>query len=248
MANILLDKEILLESGTNELELLVFDVADYTFGINVAKVREVLPTAEITALPRAHSSIRRRVQCSATNVIPCVSLQDHLGITATSDHSESNMILTDFNQQQTAFLVDGVERIHRLSWENILAVPGLDSLSHTPVTALARCDNRLIVMLDFRDDSRRRHRSVFPHRRGRQSAGPSPRPTQNHVGRGFAHRARGHRQHAAQQRLHPALLFRQRCRGLGLDAAHAQGQQPPRGRLRPDHLPTWKCRKSTDSI
>jgi len=39
MSNILLDKEILLESGTNELELLVFDVADYTFGINVANVR-----------------------------------------------------------------------------------------------------------------------------------------------------------------------------------------------------------------
>ena len=148
MANILLDKEILLESGTNELELLVFDVADYTFGINVAKVREVLPTAEITALPRAHSSIRGVFKLRS-NVIPCVSLLDHLGIEATSDHSESNMILTDFNQQQTAFLVDGVERIHRLSWENILAVPGLDALSHTPVTALARCDNRLIVMLDF---------------------------------------------------------------------------------------------------
>ncbi len=50
MSNILLEKEILLESGTNELELLVFEVADYTFGINVAKVREILPTAEITNL------------------------------------------------------------------------------------------------------------------------------------------------------------------------------------------------------
>ena len=58
LGNILLDKEILLESGTNELEVLVFDVADYTFGINVAKVREVLPVAEITALPKAHRSIR----------------------------------------------------------------------------------------------------------------------------------------------------------------------------------------------
>ncbi len=43
MSNILLDKEILLESGTNELEVLVFDVADYVFGIHVAKVRVVLP-------------------------------------------------------------------------------------------------------------------------------------------------------------------------------------------------------------
>jgi len=108
----------------------------------------VLATAEITALPRAHSSIRGVFKLR-NNVIPCVSLLDHLGIASEAEEAESTMILTDFNQQQTAFLVDGVERIHRLSWENILSVPGLEALSHTPVTALARCENRLIVMLDF---------------------------------------------------------------------------------------------------
>ncbi len=148
LSNILLDKEILLESGTNELELLVFDVADYTFGINVAKVREVLPVAEITFLPRAHGSIRGVFKLRDA-VIPCVSLLDHLGIASQRENPESTMILTDFNQQQTAFLVDDVERIHRLSWENILSVPGLEALAQTPVTALARCDERLIVMLDF---------------------------------------------------------------------------------------------------
>ena len=148
MSNILLDKEILLESGTNELEVLVFDVADYVFGINVAKVREVLPSTAITCLPQAHPSIRGVFKLR-NHVIPVVSLQDHLGITTNSENSESTLILTDLNQLQTAFLVDSVERIHRLSWENILAVPALDALSNTPVTALARCASRLIVMLDF---------------------------------------------------------------------------------------------------
>jgi two-component system chemotaxis response regulator CheV len=148
LSNILLDQEILLESGTNELEVLVFDVADYTFGINVAKVREVLPATEITRLPRAHSSIRGVFKLR-NNVIPCVSLLDHLGIVSTREESESTIILTDFNQQQTAFLVDEVERIHRLSWQNILSVPGLEALANMPVTALARCEDRLIVMLDF---------------------------------------------------------------------------------------------------
>lgn len=148
VGNILLDKEILLESGTNELEILVFDVADLRFGINVAKVREVLPTMPITALAQSHPSIRGVFRLR-DQVIPCVSLMEHLNIVPTRDNSESTMILTDFNQQQTAFLVDEVERIHRLSWENILAVPGLMALAQTPVTALARCDERLIVMLDF---------------------------------------------------------------------------------------------------
>ncbi len=148
IGNILLEKEILLESGTNELEVLVFDVADFTFGINVAKVREVLPATEITSLPMAHSSIRGVFKLR-DRVIPCVSLLDHLGIESTREKAESKIILSDFNQQQTAFLVDDVERIHRMSWENILSVPGLDSLANSPVTALCRCDDRLIVMLDF---------------------------------------------------------------------------------------------------
>ncbi|KKL50428.1 hypothetical protein LCGC14_2305590 [marine sediment metagenome] len=148
LSNILLDKEILLESGTNELELLVFTVADYTFGINVAKVREVLPWQKITSLPKAHPSICGVFRLRE-HVIPCVSLSRHLGVKAYSEDNDSTIILTDFNQQQTAFVVDSVDRIYRLSWENILAVPGLHALSKTPVTALARHESRLIVMLDF---------------------------------------------------------------------------------------------------
>lgn len=148
LSQLLLEKEILLESGTNELEVLVFNVADYTFGINVAKVREVLPAPEITQLPKAHPSIRGVFKLR-NQVIPCVSLMDHLGIYSGGEHCESTAILTDLNQQQTAFLVDRVERIYRLSWENVLAVPGLTALSRMPVTALTRCGERLILMLDF---------------------------------------------------------------------------------------------------
>ncbi len=148
VGNILLDKDILLESGTNELEVLVFEVADYTFGINVAKVREVLPATQITSLPKAHSSVRGVFKLR-NQVVPCVSLIDHLKVSKTRADSEETIILSDFNNQQTAFLVDQVERIHRLSWENILAVPPLMSLAQTPVTAVARIENRLVVMLDF---------------------------------------------------------------------------------------------------
>jgi two-component system chemotaxis response regulator CheV len=70
-------------------------------------------------------------------------------VQAHREEVDSTIILTDFNQQQTAFAVDSVDRIYRLSWENILAVPGLDALAQTPVTALARHEERLIVMLDF---------------------------------------------------------------------------------------------------
>lgn len=148
LGDILLEKEILLESGTNELEALVFEVADFAFAINVAKVREVLTTPPITPLAKSHPSIRGAFSLR-DRVIPCISLKTHLSAQSVASGSESHVILTEINQQQTAFLVDRVHHIHRISWENILPVPDLRSLVCCPVTALARCDDRLLLLLDF---------------------------------------------------------------------------------------------------
>ncbi len=148
VSNILLDNEILLESGTNELEILVFRLGDYTFGINVAKVREVLPRGPITGLAKAHASVLGVFSLRDT-VVPVVSLRRHLQVSEGEAGSDQTLILADFNRQQTAFVVDTVERIHRLSWEQVLAVPAISSLAHSPVTAVARIDQRLVIMLDF---------------------------------------------------------------------------------------------------
>src|SRR5690606_14118184 len=137
ISNILLEKDILLESGTNELELLVFKLADYTCGINVAKVREILPSAPITSLAQSHPSVLG-VFTLRDVVVPVVSLRRHLQVMEADASSDQRLILADFNAQQTAFVVDSVERIHRLSWEQILAVPAISSLAHSPVTAVAR--------------------------------------------------------------------------------------------------------------
>ncbi len=148
LSNLLLEKDILLESGTNELEVLVFKLADYTFGINVAKVREIMSCAPITSLAQAHPSVLGVMKLREV-VVPVVSLRRHLQVPESEATSDQKLILADFNAHQTAFVVDSVERIHRLSWEQILAVPAISSLSHSPVTAVARIDQRLVIMLDF---------------------------------------------------------------------------------------------------
>ena len=48
---------ILLESGTNELEILEFRVADNYYGINVAKIREIISFQKPTPIPNADSRI-----------------------------------------------------------------------------------------------------------------------------------------------------------------------------------------------
>ena len=146
-SNILLEKEILLESGTNELEVLVFRVGSYCLGINVAKVREILPSQQITHLPKTHPSVRGCFRLRDV-VVPCVSLHTHLKQPEGSSE-ETNLILTEFNDCQTAFVVDEVERIHRISWEQIIPAPPTVMAVESPVTAVTNLEGRLVILLDF---------------------------------------------------------------------------------------------------
>ena len=52
-----MDTNILLESGTNELEVLEFKLGNSYYGINVAKIREIIPYQPVTMVPNAHPSI-----------------------------------------------------------------------------------------------------------------------------------------------------------------------------------------------
>ena len=52
-----MDTNILLESGTNELEVLEFTLGDNYYGINVAKIREILTYQQVTPVPNAHPCV-----------------------------------------------------------------------------------------------------------------------------------------------------------------------------------------------
>ncbi|MBR0172592.1 MAG: chemotaxis protein CheW, partial [Lachnospiraceae bacterium] len=52
-----MDSNILMESGTNELEILEFMIDDHCYGINVAKIKEIITFQEVTPVPNAHPSI-----------------------------------------------------------------------------------------------------------------------------------------------------------------------------------------------
>ena len=50
-----MDTKILLENGTNELEVLEFTIAGNSYGINVAKIKEIINYQPVTAVPNAMS-------------------------------------------------------------------------------------------------------------------------------------------------------------------------------------------------
>ena len=144
-----IDTNILLEAGTNEAEILVFRVHGKRFGVNVAKVREVLPVEEVTEIPRSHPAIDGLVRIREA-VVPLINLEYYLYDERSTDdsHVPHSMLLLEFNRQSIAFRVELVERIFRVSWTNTLPAPQLGDET-SPVTSILRQPEGLVPLLDF---------------------------------------------------------------------------------------------------
>ena len=164
------DKGILLEAGTNEVEILSFRVGGQRYGVNVAKVREVLGIETVTALPESHAAVDGMVRIRG-DVVMLVNLMKFLdGDEGSSDSARESsgwMLLLEFNQQMIAFRVDEIDRIVRASWKQSSPMPEIMGLK-APVTSVVLLDNELLPMLDFESIGA----SIGLHGNIAQAAGP----------------------------------------------------------------------------
>ncbi|MBO5291559.1 MAG: chemotaxis protein CheV [Lachnospiraceae bacterium] len=142
-----MDTNILLESGTNELEVLEFTVAGNSYGINVAKIKEIIQYQEVTPVPNAHPSIEG-IFMPRDTMITAIDLRNCL------QRGESKagglFIITNFNKLDIAFHVDSVIGIHRVSWRDIIKPDSTVSSAEDGVsTGIIKYENKLIIILDF---------------------------------------------------------------------------------------------------
>ncbi|GHV53558.1 chemotaxis protein CheV [Deltaproteobacteria bacterium] len=145
---------ILLDAGTNELEVVEFhlDEVGYRghYGVNVAKVLEIIREQPVTAMPQMrHPAVLGAFPHRDGRVVPLVDLSLYLG-KKREITQEPKIIVTEFNHIVTGFLVSGVNRIHRLSWQEVEA-PGsfLQNMSRNAVTGVVRLEGRVVFILDM---------------------------------------------------------------------------------------------------
>ena len=146
-----MDTNILLENGTNELEVLEFLLEGRHYGINVAKIREIIAYQDVTPVPNAHPSIEgifmpRDTMITAINLRNCLQMRDY----DEKEKISSLFIVTNFNKLDIAFHVDSVVGIHRVSWNSIVKPGNTVSTSEDGVsTGIVKINGELIIILDF---------------------------------------------------------------------------------------------------
>jgi len=166
--------DILLEAGTNELEIVEFyleeepkrDELDLNqevledaegrkpsrksyYGVNVAKVLEIIRIPEVTEMPEvSHEAVLGAFNLRS-RIIPLLDLSIWLKKKRV-ENEPPKVIVTEFNKVTSAFMVSGVTRIHRISWEDVEAPNKyVSALSSDSITGVVKFDDRIVFILDL---------------------------------------------------------------------------------------------------
>jgi len=140
--------EILLESGTNEIEVMKFTIDGNLYGINVAKVMEIMMSAPVKTMPHTHPSVEGIFKPRDV-VLTVVNLPRYLGHEMPNQERDI-FIITNFNKMHIAFRVNTVVGISRISWTDIQKPDKTINGGDEGVsTGIAQCNGELVTILDF---------------------------------------------------------------------------------------------------
>ena len=142
-------KGILLESGTNELEIVEFCVESSHYGMNIAKVREIIKSdIDIVPVPDSHPSIEGAINLRG-RIIPIINLAKYLNVNIKYDKKINRIIIAEFNQLLVGFLVSSVAKIHRISWKDVEQPSDMIKTDEGYTVGVVRINECILFLLDF---------------------------------------------------------------------------------------------------
>jgi len=141
-------KGILLESGTNELEIVEFSIGQSKFGINVIKVKEIIQPVQVTKIPHSHPNVEGIIEIRG-EILPVVDVAKALGYPKSDSPMDEKFIVTEFNQTKVVFHVHSVTQIHRISWDKIEKPSAMYQGLESQITGVVKMNDQMILLLDF---------------------------------------------------------------------------------------------------
>src|SRR5699024_10244084 len=149
MHNMSSQTDILLDSGTNELEVVMFNIGTGLYGINVLKVREIVNALPVTSIPNAHQNVEGVIRLRE-EVLPVVNLAKVLAIPESKDPLQDKFIIAELNQIKIAFRVHDVSRIYRISWVQIEKPSEILSGQEAYAIGIIKIEDLITILNDYK--------------------------------------------------------------------------------------------------
>ncbi len=131
-----------------EHQLVVFELANEFYGIDIAVVESIIKMQEITQLPRTPAYLKGVTNLRGT-VLPVIDLRNRFGMETQNDTKQTRVIIVTMGEVKVGLMVDGVSEVLRISDESIEPLPPMvNSVNSDFLKGIVRLEDRLIILLE----------------------------------------------------------------------------------------------------
>jgi purine-binding chemotaxis protein CheW len=137
------------QATISERQLVVFDLNDEAYGVDIGAVREIIRMQEITRVPRAPRFIEGVINLRG-KVIPVVDLRERFSMPGTERTEEHRIVVVDVMGQDIGMVVDAVTEVSRVSEASIEPPSSVITTEDSDyLTGIVKTDSKLIILLDI---------------------------------------------------------------------------------------------------
>jgi purine-binding chemotaxis protein CheW len=132
-----------------EEQLVVFDLADEVYAMEIGRVQEIIRITPITRLPKAPEFVEGVINLRG-KVIPVVDLKKRFGLRQTESTTATRIVVVDIGDQTIGAIVDGVSEVLQIAASEIEPPSPVVMTVHSDyIRGIARLEQRLVILLNL---------------------------------------------------------------------------------------------------
>lgn len=132
-----------------EHQLVIFELANEHYGLDIATVESIIKMQEITSVPHAPNFVEGVTNLRG-QVLPVIDLRKRFGLAQQEDTKETRIVVVEINGSTVGMVVDAVTEVLRVPTEAIEPPsPLVTTIDSAFMTGIAKMDERLVILLDL---------------------------------------------------------------------------------------------------
>ena len=132
-----------------EQQLVVFELSNELYGINIAMVESIIKVQAITKLPQTPTYVKGVTNLRGS-VLPVIDLRTRFALNEKEDSRQTRIMIVTLGSVKAGIIVDGVSEVLRISDESIEPLPPMvNSVDSAFLKGIVRLEDRLIILLEL---------------------------------------------------------------------------------------------------
>lgn len=137
------------EVSGKEEQIVVFKLADQTYGVDIGAVAEIIRMETITRVPRAPEFVEGVINLRG-RIIPVIDLRKRFGLPEGEYTRQSRIIIVEIGGMTVGMIVDAVLEVLRIPRESIEPPPAVvDGVDVAYLRGIALWEDRMIILLNL---------------------------------------------------------------------------------------------------